>query len=73
MSTETTEANHFAEIILELTEQSGMTHKALSEASGIPYSSLNRKLKKSPESFTTKEMCQLAVALGHTLEIGFAA
>jgi len=41
----------------------GQTKERVSETTGIPYSTLNRKLTVSPEKFTVQEVAAIAVAL----------
>jgi lambda repressor-like predicted transcriptional regulator len=57
-------AAELATRIKAATKSAGLTTKALSDTTGIPYSTLNRKLDIKPETFTVQEITKISVALG---------
>lgn len=59
-----------AELVTRITkarEVTGRTNRWLSETTGIPYSTLNRKLNVTPEFFTVQDLSRIAVALDVSL------
>jgi len=54
--------------ILEASKEAGKSTLALSEATGIPSTTLHRNLVKTPQKLTLEQAMLLAVALDHDLE-----
>ena len=68
-----TDAEQLANRIEAARTAKGMSLRELSDTSGVPYSTLRRKLQNPPHAFDLPELTQLAVALDAELTIGFAA
>jgi hypothetical protein len=60
--------SQFASRIEAARKDAALTKLQLSDSSGIAYSTLNRKLVYSPESFTLQDTAKIAAALGVTVE-----
>lgn len=66
------EAEQLTNRIEAARREASITLLTLSETSGIPYSTLRRKLA-NPGLFNIRELSEIAVALNTDLTIGFAA
>lgn len=63
--TTTTAAPRLGEVIREAIEKAGHTVRSAALASGIPHSTLDRKIKAGGESFTFAELARIATILGY--------
>lgn len=63
--------NHLATRIQAIREDAGISILRLSEMTGIPYSTLRRKLLNAPETFSLIELSLIADSLGVEFEAGF--
>ena len=58
-----------AEPFMGLMQAADLSLNALADASGVPYSTLRRKLTSDPASLTMRELRGIAEALGSTPDV----
>ena len=66
MDTPPTRTEHFGDQVAARIEASGLSIRAVSEATGIPLTTLHRRLRAESMSFTLGELTRIASLLGTT-------